>query len=331
MAARFELADPAPRRLLGRQDGIAARTQLLDLGAGRGDVRRLLRRGALHRVWPGVYADHNGPLTRRQREWVAVLAAWPAALTGPTVLPEPPHLPVHIAVAHGRKVDVPPWVNLQRIVDLDARIVPHSHPPRIRLEHALVDTMVERVRADDVAGAFAELARATYGGRTGPDRILTALAERARVPGRATVRDLVTDHRDGACSVLERGYLHRVERAHGLPRPWRQRTSLATGRRTATDVEHPEYGVIIELDGRAHHDSPAAWDNDARRDIAELAMRDAVTVRVTYGLVYDDACRTAAWIAAILQRRGWPGEFRRCSQCPPGLDVPAGVSSGAAG
>lgn len=91
---------------------------------------------------------------------------------------------------------------------------------------------------------------------------------------------MVTDLRDGACSVLERGYLHRVERAHGLPRASRQRRSTATGKRTAQDVRYVVYGVVVELDGRAFHDSPEARDNDARRDIAELATTDAVTARV---------------------------------------------------
>jgi hypothetical protein len=53
----------------------------------------------------------------------------------------------------------------------------------------------------------------------------------------------------------------------------------------------------------------------ARRDIAELATSDAVTARVTYGLVFGDACRTAAWIARILQRRGWPGRLLPCPAC----------------
>ncbi|QYJ03440.1 type IV toxin-antitoxin system AbiEi family antitoxin domain-containing protein [Nocardioides panacisoli] len=326
MVAGFDLTAGAGR-LLRRQRGVVSRGQLFDLGAAPTDVRRLLRRGQIHRRWPGVYVDHNGPLTSGQREWVAVLAAWPAALTNVSALPEPPPSSVHVAIAHSRKVVVPDWVRVHRTVDLAARTLPGSNPPMIAPEQALLDVMAERVSGGDVPGAFAALARTTYAGRTGGERVLVALDARPRLPGRATVRGLVIDHRDGACSVLERGYLLRVERAHGLPPPLRQHRSFATGRRTDTDVEHPGYGVIIELDGRAHHDSPAARDNDARRDIAELATRGAVTARVTYGLVFGDTCRTAAWVAAILRRRGWRGAFRRCPQCPPGLDVPLGVSS----
>jgi hypothetical protein len=52
---------------------------------------------------------------------------------------------------------------------------------------------------------------------------LDALAERQRVPRRAWLEAVLRDIADGSCSVLERGYLQHVERAHGrLPRADRQ-------------------------------------------------------------------------------------------------------------
>lgn len=311
----FALAAADFARLLQEQDGVVARRQLVGLGAAPADVRRLLRRGDLHRVWSGVYVDHNGPLTGPQREWVALLAAWPAALTAETVLPEQAKDTVHVAVAHGRQVRLPPWARLHRTTNWEGRVDPRSRPPALRIEHALIDVMADRV-VDDVAGAFDALARTMHSRRTSCDRLLAALADRSRLRGRGTIEGLVVDHRDGACSVLERGFLHRVERAHGLPRGRRQRGSRATGRRTATDVEYDDFGLIVELDGRAYHDSPRARDDDARRDIAELATRDAATARVTHGLVFTDACRTAAWLGTILRGRGWRGRIRRCARCP---------------
>lgn len=144
----------------------------------------------------------------------------------------------------------------------------------------------------------------------------SALAHRMRVSRRALIAGMLDDVEQGAHSVLERGYLQLVERAHGLPRAKRQRTSHATGKRTDQDVRYEEYGVVVEPDGRAFHDSPEARDVDARRDLAERAVSEAVTLRVTYGLVFNDACRTARWIATILQRRGWDGVLQRCPRCP---------------
>lgn len=44
------------------QHGVVSRAQLIDLGASEGFLRRALRRD-LTTVHPGVYVDHNGPLT----------------------------------------------------------------------------------------------------------------------------------------------------------------------------------------------------------------------------------------------------------------------------
>ena len=132
---------------------------------------------------------------------------------------------------------------------------------------------------------------------------------------------MLADLRDGACSVLERGYLHRVERAHGLPRGERQTRSIATGRSTYQDVRYRRQRVIVELDGRAFHDAPKDRDRDALRDLAELSGSGLVTTRVTYGLVFGDAYRTARLIAQLLRGRGWTGRPRSCPNCRPALGL----------
>ena len=206
-----------------------------------------------------------------------------------------------MAVGPGRTLKLPSWIQVHRTRGFEQRADLTRRPPAMTIEHALIDANAARMAAGDVPGAFALLAETVHSRRTTPDRILTALDTRQRVAHRATLEGLVTDLRDGACSVLERGYMYRVERRHGLPRGDRQHESRASGRRTAQDVQYGEYGVIVELDGRAYHASAQARDRDARRDLAELAVNDIVTVRVTYGLVFHEACRTAARIATILQ------------------------------
>lgn len=176
--------------------------------------------------------------------------------------------------------------------------------------------MSSHIADEDVAAAYAALTTTAFTRLTTPARLLAALGERPRVAHRKLITDLIADLRDGACSVLERGYLHRVERPHGLPRGRRQARSRATGASTDQDVRYERYGVIVELDGRAYHDGPRARDDDARRDLAELATADRLTARVTYGLVFREQCRTAGWIAAILARQGWTGAVQRCPRCP---------------
>lgn len=309
---RFLLSQAA--RMLREQDGVIARRQLLGLGCAPHDIARLLRRRELSRAFDGVYVTHTGPLTPRQRSWVAVLAAWPAALTGASALPELRAGRVHLAIEHGRKVVVPAGTALVHARGLEHRVLWDRQPPRVAPEHAVLDVMSLKVTTDDVAGALHALADVVHARRTTVQRVLDALDQRPRLPGRALIRGLLRDLRDGACSVLEREYLHRVERAHGLPTPDRQRVSRSTGRTTLQDVPYPEYRLVVELDGGVFH-AGARADADALRDLAVRAREHSDTIRITYGLVFGRPCRTAYLLAEILQERGWPGTFTRCYRC----------------
>ncbi|MCV7223560.1 type IV toxin-antitoxin system AbiEi family antitoxin domain-containing protein [Mycolicibacterium elephantis] len=305
-------------RLMSAQDGIISRRQVLDAGGTDSDIARMLRRRDLTDVHRGVYVSHSGELTLAQRQWAAVLAFWPAALAHASALPDPPPTVVHIAVGAERNLRPLPRIVLHRTPDFERRAELDRSPPTIRLEHALIDVVGGELHNKDVAAAFAVLARLCASRRTTPQRILRVLATRQRVCGRRTLEAMLADLRDGACSVLERAYLHRVERAHGLPRGERQARSTATGRLTYQDVHYRGQGVVVELDGRAFHDAPRDRDRDALRDLAELSRSDLVTTRVTYGLVFGDACRTAVLIGDLLRRRGWSGRMRLCPTCDPG-------------
>jgi len=127
-----------------------------------------------------VYVDHTGPLTPNQRRWVAVLARWPAALARESALGEPTAGVIHLAVDRDRTVDPLPGVETHRMTDLQRRTDWRATPPQIRPHESVVDTMVAKLDEDDVAEAFAVLARACFR-RTNPDRIARALAGRRRV------------------------------------------------------------------------------------------------------------------------------------------------------
>lgn len=180
----------------------------------------------------------------------------------------------------------------------------------------MVELLSVRLLDGDVAGAFGELTQACYRRPALPEAILDAVRARPRLAKRRLLEELVADLRDGACSVLERGYLHHVERAHGLPCGSRQVVSEASGHRTAIDVRYDDFGVVVELQGRAFHDTAAAYDADADRDLAEAAAAAAHTLRVTYGQVFRTPCQSAAWIATVLHRGGWDGRLGRCKSCP---------------
>ena len=126
---------------------------------------------------------------------------------------------------------------------------------------------------------------------------------------------MLSDIRDGTHSVLEHGYLHRVERAHALPTGTRQLAELTSTGKVYRDVAYEQFGVYVELDGRATHGTAQAHDRDLDRDLT--AVEDAkVTLRLGWRQVFGDECSTATRVAAVLAKRGWPGAPQRCPECP---------------
>ena len=188
-------------------------------------------------------------------------------------------------------------------------------PPRVRYEDAALDVAV--AASTDLA-ALDVVASAVQSRRTTAARMRARLDARMRTPRRAWLQSVLEDVATGACSVLEHGYLNRVELAHGLPRAERQRRATATLGVVYRDVEYDTF--IVELDGRLFHDSAAQRDRDIDRDL-DAAVDGRTTVRLGYGQVFDRPCLTALRLEALLRQRG-----RRGSATPCGVDCPLGPS-----
>ncbi|GAA1947178.1 hypothetical protein GCM10009798_02770 [Nocardioides panacihumi] len=307
--------------LLQAQHGVVARRQVLECGFTVNDIRRLVRR----REWapaghPAIFVDHTGPMTWRQRAWAAVLHAWPAALAGESALRavEGPGrrdrddgAPIRVAVDRKRSVVRREGIVIQRLSRLAARVQWSTSPPRLRTEEALLDLAAGS--ATELA-AIGRLADAVNARLTTPARLLDTLASRPRIPRRRFLANTLADVRDGTCSVLEHGYLVGVERAHGPPRPRRQ-APTGVGRPGFRDIDYPELGIVVELDGRLGHDGSAARDRDLERDLDARVAAGRVTVRLGWGQVFDRPCSTAVKVAQLLQRHGWQGAHRPCARC----------------
>lgn len=248
---------------------------------------------------PGVYVDHTGPLTWDQRAWAATLHAWPAALDGISALAAagmaPKESEIRLVLPPGRKVVVPRGIKIRRIQRFEECVQWNVSPPRLRIEEVVLD-QAERARTR--TERVAVLADAVRSRRTTAPRLLAVLAERPRFRGRRFTQAVLADIDVGAHSVLEHGYLVRVERPHKLPRGERQTVEETRSGRVYRDARYPQ-GIVIELDGRAHHDDARSRDRDFDRDL--LAAADGLrTVRLTYGQVFDRPCLTAAGIARVL-------------------------------
>ncbi len=313
------MVDDRVSELLRLQSGVVTRAQLVAAGLAPHDVRRLLRQRRVVPLHVGVYVDHTGPPTWLQRAWAAVLCAEPAALAGASAIraADAPGRagrdgdPIVVAVDRTRTLIQPPGVRLQRVSHLEERTLWTASPPRMRLEEALLD--VAAAAPTDHA-ALAALADGVQSRRTTAARLGAALEQRARITRRAFLAGVIEDLRLGTCSVLEHGYLHRVERAHGLPLAGRQVRASARGP-VYRDVDYAPYPLLVELDGRLFHDSATARGRDLQRDLVAL-VDGAATARIGWSLVFDQACWTAAQVGALLTQRGWTGPVRRCPDCP---------------
>ncbi|MFT4042265.1 MAG: hypothetical protein QM673_03800 [Gordonia sp. (in: high G+C Gram-positive bacteria)] len=297
------------------QNGVIARWQVVECGESAAFIRRKLRRREWATVYRGVFVDHTGPLTWRQRAWAAVVAAFPAALSHESALHDekvPSSGPVHIMVDRHRRVIARPGVVVHYGSRLDERVLWHTQPPRVRIEEAVLDVAADASSMVGVVGCLTDVLGAR---KTTADRLRTTLHSRRTMPRRTFIDEVLRDIRDGSCSVLEYEYLRKVERAHALPAPRRQ-APIVIGRRGLRDVEYRDWGVVVELDGRAWHDGPAARDRDLERDLDAAVGATRQTLRIGWGQVFDRPCVTARKVGEVLRAHGWDGTPVRCPACP---------------
>jgi len=179
-------------------------------------------------------------------------------------------------------------------------------PPRFTVEETVLDLVAVSSDARRTAGL---VTAAVQSRRTNPDRLRAALEQRHFMAGRALLRTLLADVAAGAFSPLELDYLRAVERPHGLPVGVRQ----SSQRGTEPDVWYEEYGLLVELDGRAGHEGTGRF-RDMRRD--NLATTAGLgTLRYGSYDVDGRPCEVAWQVGENLTRRGWPGPFVFCACC----------------
>jgi hypothetical protein len=320
--------------LLGQQNGVVSRRQVEQLGGRPSDLRRLVRRRELARALPGVFLDHTGPPSWIQRAWVGVLYFWPAALDGESAIRvvagpgwrhHPETAPIEIAVSLDRNPKSVPGYTVRRAAHLDTRVSWQLSPPRLRFEEAALDVAARQASELQVIGRLADACQTR---RTTARRMLECLEQRARMPHRAWLGGVLHDIADGTCSVLEHGYLDRVERAHCLPRPRRQSPRDSDRGPQFRDIDLEEFGLVVELDGRLFHDSAAQRDLDLDRDLDD-AVDGRLSIRLGWGQVFDRSCHTAVQMGHLLQQPGRPGSPQPCGQTCPAAQ--GGVSEPSSG
>ncbi len=300
--------------MLVRQGGVITRNQALTGGMTRHAVYARLDSRRWQRLHAGVYANYSGPLTRGSLMWAAVLGAGPGAvlchrsaaeLYG--LLDAPDGAVIHVMVPGWRTVAPMRLVVIHYSQRVEAARHPALEPPRTRLEETVLD-LAEAERT--ATGAVSWILSACASRRTTPGRLTETMAARPRMRRRTLLLAALGDARIGVHSILEHGYLHRVERPHGLPAGSRQWRTRPGGACRYEDVRYEKYGLVVELDGRAAHPEGERW-RDVRRDNAS-AVTGLITLRYTYADVMDRPCGIADEVARALGSRGYTGGTHRC-------------------
>lgn len=304
------------RSQLQAQSRVVSRQQAHDAGWPEGTVDQRLRSGIWQRLHRGAYATFTGDLSREARLWAAVLRVGPgAALSHETAaeihgLVDKPSALIHVSVPAERRPGQRRKIR-GVIVHRSRCLVPEWQPPWQLPRTTIEDTVLDLVAASRTFNeAYDWIARAVGRRLTSPRSLSKALKARSRIRWRSWITAALEDAADGVHSPLERNYVHGVERAHGLPKARRQAKRRHSDGTKYLDNLYEEYDLCVELDGVPAHPPDGRW-RDTHRDNANLAQ-GIETLRYGWPDTTENRCQTAAEIATVLRRRGWPGTPRRC-------------------
>jgi hypothetical protein len=292
--------------LLFRQDDVLTRRQALRFLSPQA-VRRRVDSGKWRAAHRGVLVAHNGPVTPRQRLWIAVLASGRVGyLAGATALEliglrGYSERAVHVLLPADAQASNPPsGVRVHRtraLPEEDRRRVdrlPCTSPARSMVDAA------QWARSDDAArtivAACFQQRLVTLAEATG------VLDRRPNIRRRALIVATVTDAAGGAHSLGELEFVELCRRA-GLPSPRCQVSRVdAAGRHRLLDAVFDGYGVRVEIDGAGHLD-PAQWWADLQRQ-NDLWITGERVLRFPVWAVRERPAEVLAQVRAALAAGG---------------------------
>jgi hypothetical protein len=301
-----------------RQCGVVTRAQALAAGLTVEGIRARIGARRWQPLFRSVYATFSGPVPRDALRWAAVLRAGDRAVLSHHSAAELIGLAdadsplIHVTVPADRRIRPIRGIAVHHSHRIDAARHPVRTPPQTRVEETVIDLTQVSASLEEAAGWITRACGRRF---TRPERVAATLALRKKARWRAELLGVLADVGGGAHSPLELRYLRDVERAHGLPPAVRQHAVRGTGATRYEDVRYAEFGVVVELDGRAAHTDDARW-RDMRRDNASVVAGRWV-LRYGWSDVGGSPCAVAAQVATVLQAAGWPGQPRPCRpDCP---------------
>ncbi len=304
--------------LLFEQSGILSWAQATaELSPSK--VRHQLVTGRWSRVCRGILraGPPDGPYSREQQWWVAVLAAGPgavlaglAAATAGGLRGNWRYETVDVLVPHHRRrADLLrrlplglPAVRVRRARHLPDTDRQRGRPDRSTMARSLVDA-AQWARTDEEAQQI--LAAGCQQRRATPTEIGTVLNRMPQARRHALIRETLHDVAGGAEALSEIN-LVRLCRQHGLPAPQAQQRRRDTdGRLRYLDAYWPRWRLHVEVDG-GHHMDAHHWAADLRRQNRIWIEGDRI-LRFTAFDVRHRPAEVAAQLRAALEAAGWRG------------------------
>jgi very-short-patch-repair endonuclease len=292
--------------LLFRQHSVLSRRQAL-AEVGRGVLQNRLAQGRWRLVSRGVIVAHNGPLTKQQRLWIAVLRAGDHALcAGATAATlhgvrgyEPKE--IQLLVPAERQVDPVAGARLHRTAVLPPQhVLDQASPPRTTIARAIVDAAAWAPTDDD---ARAIVAAAFQQGKVLASELEDVLKILPRHRRRALVEETALLAAQGAHAISEL-LLIKICHRHRLPLPEQQvRRTGAAGKVRYLDAYWPQWRLHVEVDG-AWHLEVRSWWADMRRQNEVWTQGDRVLRFPAWVLMHRPA-EVAAQLEAALTAAGW--------------------------
>jgi very-short-patch-repair endonuclease len=294
MAPQNRTVEEVLARIAGRQHGAVTRAQLLDAGISSDEIRSRLRKGALIRVYPGVYrVGHRAPSVEA-RYHAAVLACGEGAVLSGRAAGH--LLGLLKGTAPPPEVTAPKERRIKGIRTRRARRgeteattwhgIPTTTVPRTLVDLAPLLTLPDLARACHEAGVL-------HG--TTPRQVEAVLERRPNSPGAKKLRKVMHGDAHVTLSALERKFLERLKE-EALPLPVTNRP--AGGRRV--DCRWPEQRLTVELDSYRYHRSRHAWELDRRREREAHARGDHFR-RYTHDDVFQAPEQMLEELSALLR------------------------------
>jgi very-short-patch-repair endonuclease len=279
--------------LAARQRGYVTRSQLLELGLGKGAIDHRLTNARLIPIHTGVYALGHAPQTGIDRAYAALLACGPGALLSHSTaacvwgLDQRWPTPFEVIVETARRR---PGIKIHRAT-ITRKDVRRRHGIRVTSPARTVLDVAPRLTDKALARAINNLRLERF--LRIPD-LAEVTARLPRHPGACRVRGFTDNPTGPTRSEFEDAFAAFTD-AHGLPRP--EFNTRVAG--YEVDALFAAQKVIVELDGWDFHQSKQAFERDRERDATTLAAGHR-TVRITWERLQNEGGREAERLRRIL-------------------------------